>query len=144
MDQKLQNLFLSLPSRSAWIILGSCAAYWVLCLTGLLTPPVSAPPNLALYWFYAMLMLALASGVAAVALGGLLVMRRRGTVVTAADASAAARLQPGMPEGEDQDQLAGLGRMLDDPDNVQASANAAARVQDSAPKPRAKQRKRRR
>lgn len=49
MDQKLQNLFLSLPSRSAWIILGSCAAYWVLCLTGLLTPPVSAPPNLALY-----------------------------------------------------------------------------------------------
>lgn len=144
MDQKLQNLFLSLPSRSAWIILGSCAAYWVLCLTGLLTPPVSAPPNLALYWFYAMLMLALASGVAAVALGGLLVMRRRGTVVTAADASAAARLQPGMPEGEDQDQLAGLGRMLDDPDNVQASANAAARVQDSAPKPRGRQRKRRR
>mgnify|MGYP000054424798 CR=1 FL=1 len=144
MDQKLQNLFLSLPSRSAWIILGSCAAYWALCLTGLLTPPVSAPPNLALYWFYAMLMLALASGVAAVALGGLLVMRRRGTVVTAADASAAARLQPGMPEGEDQDQLAGLGRMLDDPDNVQASASAAARVKNSAPKPRGRQRKRRR
>lgn len=144
MDQKLQKLFLSLPSRSAWIILGSCAAYWLLCLTGLLTPPVSAPPNLALYWFYAMLMLALASGVAAVALGGLLVMRRRGTVVSAADASAAVQPQSGMQDVEDPDQLAGLGRILDDPENLQASASAAPPAKIFAPNPRGKQRKRRR
>lgn len=136
MDQKLQNLFLSLPSRTAWIIIGSCAAYWLACLTGLLTPPLSAPPNLALYWFYAMLMLALASGLAAVALGGLLVIRgRRGTVV-----SAAAQPGSGVTDREDRDQLAGLGRMLDGPENLRAPASPAPPVKD----PGGKKRKRRR
>ena len=152
MDQKLQNLFLSLPSRTAWIIIGSCAAYWLLCLTGVLTPPLSVPPDIALFWFYAMLMLALASGLAAVAFGGLLLMRRqRGAplIVGAPRDPGQAGVQPGDPrpaDDEDRDQLAGLGRMLDGPEDsaaapAGASAPPAARVR--SPK-RKKQRRRRR
>ena len=136
MDQKLQNLLYSLPTRTAWIILGSCAAYWLLCFTGLLTPPVSAPASIALFWFYAMLMLALASGLAAVALGALLVLRRqRGALV-----SVPAPSSPAATNDEDLDQLAGLGRMLDGPESLPAPA----RPMPPAKGPKRKQRKRRR
>lgn len=78
MDQKLQNLLYSLPARTAWIIVGSCAVFWLICLTGVLTPPVSAPPNLTLFWFYTMLMLVLASGLAVIGAGAVLVLKRGG------------------------------------------------------------------
>ena len=74
MDQKLQNLLYSLPTRTAWIIAGSCAAFWLLCLTGVLTPPISAPPNITLFWFYTMLMLVLASGLAVIGAAAVLVL----------------------------------------------------------------------
>ena len=120
MDQKLQNLLYSVSSRTAWVVIGSGTAYWLICLTGILTPPVSAPPNMALLWFYSMLMLALASGVAAVAAAALLLIRRRNPAVALAAAP-----PPGV-EADDagRDQLAGLGRILDDPQNLTSSGAA--------------------
>ncbi len=148
MDQKLQNLFLSVPSRTAWIIIGSCAAYWALCFSGLLTPPVTAPPDIALFWFYAMLMLALASGLAAVALGGLLLVRRQSG--TGVPLSAPRTPMPaGDAEDEDRDQIAGLGRMLDGPGDATVptaapTAGPPARPVPPAKSPKREQRRRRR
>ena len=117
MDQKLQNLLYSVSSRTAWVVIGSSTAYWLICLTGILTPPVSAPPNMALFWFYSMLMLALASGIAAVAAAALLLLRRRNPAV----ALVAAPPPGAAADDAGHDQLAGLGRILDDPENLTSS-----------------------
>ncbi|MBP3035606.1 hypothetical protein J2M53_04955 [Arthrobacter sp. zg-ZUI100] len=126
MDQKLQSLFHSVSPRTAWITMGSCVALWVLCLSGVLTPPLSAPASITLFWFYAMLMLVLASGVAVIGAAAALLVRRR-----RAQESPESQESQESPESQDPvphqdghagqgqqdgpDQLADLGRMLDDP-----------------------------
>lgn len=114
MDQKLQSLFHSVSPRTAWITIGSCVALWVLCLSGVLTPPLSAPASITLFWFYAMLMLVLASGVAAIGAAAALLVRRR----RAQESQESQESQDPVPHQDGhagQDQLADLGRMLDDP-----------------------------
>lgn len=125
MDQKLQSLFHSVSPRTAWITIGSCVALWVLCLSGVLTPPLSAPASITLFWFYAMLMLVLASGVAAIgAAAALLVRRRRAQESLESQKQESQESQDPVPQqdGQDgqgqqdgQDQLADLGQMLDNP-----------------------------
>lgn len=119
MEQKLQNLLYSLPARTAWIIIGSCAAFWIICLTGILTPATSVPPGLTLFWFYAMLMLVLASGLAVIGAAAVLVLKRGARVAPAGSASSGP-IDGAGPGTDDAgpDQLAGLGRMLDDPKNM--------------------------
>lgn len=119
MDQKLHHLLHSLPSRTAWIIIGSCAAFWLICFTGVLTPPVSAPPNVALFWFYAMLMLALASAMAAIGAAAVLLVRQQQIPAPVGAQQAPAESDNAGPDQDaEQDQLAGLGRMLDGPDGL--------------------------
>lgn len=119
MDQKLHHLLHSLPSRTAWIIIGSCAAFWLICFTGVLTPPVSAPPNVALFWFYAMLMLALASAMAAIGAAAVLLVRQQQIPAPVGAQQAPAESDDAGPDQDaEQDQLAGLGRMLDGPDGL--------------------------
>lgn len=114
MDQKLQSLFHSVSPRTAWITIGSCAALWALCLTGVLTPPLSAPASVTLFWFYMVLMLVLASGVAAIGAAAALLVRHRRT--RESQESQESQDPPAGQDGQDgQDQLADLGRMLDDP-----------------------------
>lgn len=123
MEQKLQNLLYSLPTRTAWIIIGSCAAFWLICLTGVLTPPVSAPPNLTLFWFYAMLMLILASGLAVIGAAAVLLAKRGRRSGSTGQAPAAL------------DQFAGLGSMLDGPPlHVPGSSGHSSR--EPGPSPR--------
>lgn len=131
MEQKLQRLLYSLPTRTAWIIIGCCAAFWLVCLTGILTPPVSIPPHFTLLWFYAMLMLILASGIAVIGSTAVLVVKRGGRALparpvpesavpspAAAPPPAPPPPAPAEPDDAAADQLAGLGRMMDDPDNL--------------------------
>lgn len=120
MEQKLQTLLYSLPARTAWIIIGSCAAFWIICLTGILTPATSVPPGLTLFWFYAMLMLVLSSGLAVIGAAAVLVLKRGGLVAPAGPASPSGPIDGAGPGSDDagQDQLAGLGRILDDPENL--------------------------
>lgn len=120
MEQKLQDLLYSLPARTAWIIIGSCAAFWIICLTGILTPATSVPPALTLFWFYAMLMLVLASGLAVVGAAAVLVLKRGGRAAPAGSAPSSRPIDGSGPGPDDagQDQLAGLGRILDDPENI--------------------------
>ena len=144
MEQKLQNLLYSLPTRTAWIIVSGCAAFWLICLTGVLIPPVSAPTSITLIWFYAMLMLVLASGLAVIGAATVLVLRRNAVRASPANPVPA---QATATDGE-PDQLAGLGRMLDDPGNqadigdvpaieVPAAESPAVTAPDaSAPSPR--------
>lgn len=152
MEQKLQKLLYSLPTRTAWIIIGGCVGFWLVCLTGILIPPVSAPPQLTLPWFYLMLMLILASGIAVIGAAAVLVLKRGARVQPAipappsgaepgADAPVPAPQPPAAAErlprsseaaaaatGDEggQDQLAGLGRMLDNPGNLPNPGDAAA------------------
>ena len=163
MDQKLQNLLYSLPTRTAWIIAGSCAAFWLLCLTGVLTPPISAPPNITLFWFYAMLMLVLASGLAVIGAAAVLVLKRGGRAgpgahahmpaAAAGPAAATATPGPGSVPGAESvrapgripaetddggaDQLAGLSRILDDPGNLAGREAQVAAASAPAPEPAA-------
>lgn len=139
MEQKLHYLLYSLPTRTAWLIVGACAAFWLICLTGVLTPPVSAPANLTLIWFYAMLMLVLASGLAVIGAAAVLVPRRGGLRAGPVNPQAAqATATDAVP-----DQLAGLGRMLDDPGNQAghsgfpaAASPAGTAAQEPSPPPR--------
>lgn len=117
MEQKLQNLLYSLPARTAWIVAGSCAAFWLICLTGVLTPPVAAPPSLTLIWFYTMLMLVLASGLAMIGAAAVLVLKRGGLRAGPADPATTSATGPATTADAGPDQLTGLGRMLDDPGN---------------------------
>jgi hypothetical protein len=144
MEQKLHNLLYSLPTRTAWIIVGSCAAFWLICLTGVLTPPVSAPPSLTLMWFYTMLMLVLASGLAVIGAAAVLVLKRGGVRAGAADPATA----PATAADSGPDQLAGLGRMLDGPgnqaersDSLTAASPVAVPEASSPPSPPAQTRK---
>lgn len=117
MDQKLQSLFHSVSPRTAWITMGSCVALWVLCLSGVLTPPLSAPASITLFWFYAMLMLVLASGVAVIGAAAALLVRRRRAQESPESQDPVPHQDGHAWQGQQDgpDQLADLGRMLDDP-----------------------------
>lgn len=124
MDQKLQSFFHSVSPRTAWITIGSCVALWVLCLSGVLTPPLSAPASITLFWFYAMLMLVLASGVATIGAAAALLVRRRVQESLESKEQESQESQDPVPpqdwhdgqgQQDGQDQLADLGQMLDNP-----------------------------
>ena len=83
MDPKLQNLLHSFSPRAAWIIIGSGTAFWLVSRTGILIPPASAPPQLMLFWFYAALMLSLASGLAVIGAVAVLLAQWRGARASA-------------------------------------------------------------
>lgn len=154
MDLKLQRILYALPTRTAWIVIGSCVAFWLVCLTGILTPPVSTPPHFTLFWFYTMLMLVLASGIAVIACTAVVVLKRGGRTlpVPPAPESGPPRTAPPAPgqtepDGTGPDQLAGLNRMLDNPDNRPDTGTAKVSRREPEPAPRAtagKPRKRRR
>jgi hypothetical protein len=133
MEQKLQNLLYSLPTRTAWIIVGSCAAFWIICLTGILTPPVSAPPSLTLMWFYAMLMLVLASGLAVIGAAAVLVLKRGGMRTGPADPATAPATAADAAADAGPDQLAGLGHMMDNPGNPAERSGSPAAFPAVAP-----------
>lgn len=122
MEQKLHHLLHSVSPRAAWITAGSCVCFWLVSLTGVLTPPLTAPAYLTLFWFYATLMLALASGVAAIGAAAVLLAgrRERGSATSAATPAAAAPDSPDQdaadqePE-DDPDQPADLRQLLDNP-----------------------------
>lgn len=133
MEQKLQRLLYSLPTRTAWIIIGCCAAFWLVCLTGILTPPVSIPPHFTLLWFYTMLMLILASGIAVIGSTAVLVVKRGGRALPARPVPESAAPAPAEPDDAAADQLAGLGRMMDNPANL--DPRDAASAEGARPEP---------
>lgn len=71
--------------RTAWIVLGSCVAFWLLLAVGVLELPVNAPPAMTFLWMYFSLLVALASTVAAAAAVAILVLHGVSTRAAAED-----------------------------------------------------------
>ncbi|MER1994911.1 MAG: hypothetical protein ABTA24_00220 [Arthrobacter sp.] len=74
MEQKLRS---ALPARTALIVLGVCALFWLLSALGLLQLSASVPPLFMFFWLYLNALAALVSVLASGAAVAALLLHRR-------------------------------------------------------------------
>ncbi|MER2133259.1 MAG: hypothetical protein ABS910_01115 [Arthrobacter sp.] len=137
MEQKLRS---ALPARTAWIVLGLCALFWLLSALGLLQLSASVPPLFMFFWLYLNALAALFSVLASGAAVAALLLHRRA-------ARAAEPIESGVPRTGsvlDDAEETGLDQLLDGPAASLAAEPAAASGRAVLPQPRRQQGNKRR